>query len=231
MKKKHKGVNEDLYPRLRELVDQGTVPEDDKVRYEMLKRLGYFVTESSEHFSEYTPWFIKRDRPDLIEKYNIPLDEYINRCKKQIAEWDNQRKKLEDKNQAMELCQSHEYAASIINGLENNKQVTINGNVSNKGFIENLPENISVEVPCQINKKGIHPLKIGELPPHLSALMMTNINVQQLTVEAALSGKKEYIYHAAMLAPHTAAELSVDQIWNLVDDLLLAHGDMIPQFN
>ena len=131
----------------------------------------------------------------------------------------------------MELCQSHEYAASIINGLENNKEVTINGNVSNKGFIENLPTNISVEVPCLINRKGIHPLKIGKLPPHLSALMMTNINVQQLTVEAAISGKKEYIYHAAMLDPHTAAELSVDEIWNLVDDLLLAHGEMIPQFN
>ena len=229
--KNNNGVQEDLYPRLRQFADQGLVPEDNKVRYEMLKRLGYFVTESSEHFSEYTPWFIKRDRPDLIEKYNIPLDEYITRCEKQIAEWDKHKKKLEDKNQKMELCQSHEYAASIINGLENNKEVTINGNVSNKGFIENLPANISVEVPCQINKKGIHPLKIGELPPHLSALMMTNINVQQLTVEAALSGKKEYIYHAAMLDPHTAAELSVDEIWKLVDDLLLAHGDMIPQFN
>ena len=229
--KNNNGVQEDLYPRLRQLADQGPVPEDNKVRYEMLKRLGYFVTESSEHFSEYTPWFIKRDRPDLIEKYNIPLDEYITRCEKQIAEWDEQRKKLEDKNQKMELCQSHEYAASIINGLENNIEVTINGNVSNKGFIENLPTNISVEVPCLINRKGIHPLKIGKLPPHLSALMMTNINVQQLTVEAVLSGKKEYIYHAAMLDPHTAAELSVDEIWNLVDDLLLAHGDMIPKFN
>lgn len=231
LEKKHKGGNEDLYPRLRKLADKGLVPEDNKVRYEMLKRLGYFVTESSEHFSEYTPWFIKRDRPDLIEKYNIPLDEYITRCEKQIAEWDEQRKNLEDKNQAMELCQSHEYAASIINGLENNKEVTINGNVSNKGFIENLPSKISVEVPCLINRKGIHPLKIGKLPPHLSALMMTNINVQQLTVEAALSGKKEFIYHAAMLDPHTAAELSIDEIWNLVDDLLFAHGDMIPQFN
>ncbi len=229
--KNNNGVQEDLYPRLRQLADQGTVPEDNKVRYEMLKRLGYFVTESSEHFSEYTPWFIKRNRPDLIEKYNIPLDEYITRCEKQIAEWDELKKKLEDKNQVMELCQSHEYAASIINGLENNKEVTINGNVSNKGFIENLPTNISVEVPCIINGKGIHPLKIGELPPHLSALMMTNINVQQLTVEAALSGKKEYIYHAAMLDPHTAAELSVDEIWNLVNDLLMAHGDMIPKFN
>jgi len=229
--KNNNGVQEDLYPRLRQLADQGPVPEDNKVRYEMLKRLGYFVTESSEHFSEYTPWFIKRDRPDLIEKYNIPLDEYISRCEKQIAEWDEQKIKLEDKNQVMELCQSHEYAASIINGLENNIEVTINGNVSNKGFIENLPSNISVEVPCIINGNGINPLKIGLLPPHLSALMMTNINVQQLTVEAALSGKKEYIYYAAMLDPHTAAELSVDEIWKLVDDLLLAHGEMIPQFS
>jgi len=228
--KKRNGVNEDLYPRLKKLADQGRVPEDNKVRYEILKRLGYFVTESSEHFSEYTPWFIKRDRPDLIEKFNIPLDEYITRCEKQIAEWDKQRKKLEDKNQALEICQSHEYAASIINGLENNIEVTINGNVSNKGFIENLPNNISVEVPCIINRNGIEPLKIGMLPPQLSALMMTNINVQQLTVEAALSGKKEYIYHAAMLDPHTAAELSVDEIWHLVDDLLLAHGEMIPKY-
>ena len=229
--KKQNGITEDLYPRIRQIINQGKVPEDNLVRYEVLKRFGYFVTESSEHFSEYTPWFIKRDRPDLIKNYNIPLDEYIVRCKKQIADWDKQKKKLEDKNQKLEICQSHEYAASIINGIENNKEVTINGNVENKGFIENLPSKISVEVPCLINKKGIHPQKIGVLPIQLSALMMTNINVQQLTVEAALSGKKEYIYHAAMLDPHTAAELSVDQIWNLVDDLLLAHGDMIPQFN
>jgi len=229
--KKRNGISEDLYPRLKELADLGTVPSDNKVRYEMLKRLGYFVTESSEHFSEYTPWFIKRDRPDLIEKFNIPLDEYISRCEKQNAEWDEQRKKLEDKSHSLQICQSHEYAASIINGLENNIEVTINGNVPNKSFIENLPRNISVEVPCLINRNGIQPLKIGMLPPQLSALMMTNINVQLLTVEAAISGKKEHIYHAAMLDPHTAAELSLDEIWSLVDDLLLAHGEMIPQFN
>ena len=229
--KKQNGITEDLYPRLRRLISKGKVPKDNLVRYEMFKRFGYFVTESSEHFSEYTPWFIKRDRPDLIEKYNIPLDEYITRCEKQIAEWDEQKKKLEDKNQVLDLCQSHEYAASIINALENNKEVTINGNVENKGFIENLPCDISVEVPCLINRNGINPQKIGVLPPQLSALMMTNINVQQLTVEAALTGKKEYVYHAAMLDPHTAAELSIDEIYNLVDDLLLAHAEMIPKFS
>ena len=229
--KKQNGLKQDLYPRLREIAEQRSMPKDNLVRYEMLKRLGFFVTESSEHFSEYTPWFIKRDRPDLIDEFNIPLDEYITRCEKQISEWDEQRINLEDKNQSIEVCQSHEYAASIINGLENDKEITINGNVSNEGLIDNLPGNISVEVPCLINRNGIKPVKVGALPTHLAALMMTNINVQQLTVEAALSGKKEHVYHAAMLDPHTSAELSVDEIWHLVDDLLEAHGEMIPKLN
>ncbi len=229
--KKYKGKKENLYPRLKEIAEKGDVPEDNKVRYEMLKRLGFFVTESSEHFAEYTPWFIKRDRPDLIEKFNIPLDEYISRCEKQISDWDEQKTILEDRNKFMEICQSHEYAAAIINGLENGREVTINGNVANDNLIDNLPLNISVEVPCIINKNGIHPVKVGKLPPHLAALMMTNINVQQLTVEAVISGKKEHVYHAAMLDPHTAAELSVDEIWHLVDDLLEAHGEMIPKFH
>ncbi|MED5435874.1 MAG: alpha-glucosidase/alpha-galactosidase [SAR324 cluster bacterium] len=229
--KKQNGLKQDLYPRLREIAEQRSMPKDNLVRYEMLKRLGFFVTESSEHFSEYTPWFIKRDRPDLIDEFNIPLDEYITRCEKQISEWDEQKINLEDNSQSIEVCQSHEYAASIINGLENDKEITINGNVSNEGLIDNLPENISVEVPCLINRNGIKPVKVGALPTHLAALMMTNINVQQLTVEAALSGKKEHVYHAAMLDPHTAAELSVDEIWHLVDDLLEAHGEMIPKLN
>ena len=229
--KKQNGIKQDLYPRLKEIAEQRSMPKDNLVRYEMLKRLGFFVTESSEHFSEYTPWFIKRDRPDLIDEFNIPLDEYITRCEKQISEWDEQRVSLENKNQSIEVCQSHEYAASIINGLENDKEVTINGNVSNEGLIDNLPGNISVEVPCLINTNGIQPVRVGELPTHLAALMMTNINVQQLTVEASLSGKKEHVYHAAMLDPHTAAELSVDEIWHLVDDLLEAHGEMIPKLN
>lgn len=229
--KKQNGIKQDLYPRLKEIAEQGAMPKDNLVRYEMLKRLGFFVTESSEHFSEYTPWFIKRDRPDLIDEFNIPLDEYITRCEKQISEWDEQRVSLENKNKSIEVCQSHEYAASIINGLENGMEVTINGNVSNEGLIDNLPGNISVEVPCLINTNGIQPVRVGALPTHLAALMMTNINVQQLTVEASLSGKKEHVYHAAMLDPHTAAELSVDEIWHLVDDLLEAHGEMIPKLN
>ena len=131
----------------------------------------------------------------------------------------------------MEVYQSHEYAASIINGLENDREVTINGNVANNDLIDNLPRNISVEVPCLINRNGIQPVKVGSLPPQLAALMMTNINVQQLTVEAALSGKKEYVYHAAMLDPHTASELSINQIYNMVDELIEEHGGMIPRLS
>ena len=138
---------------------------------------------------------------------------------------------MEDDSAVMEVCQSHEYAAAIINALENGESTVINGNVANQGLISNLSQNLSVEVPCYIDKNGIQPINVGELPPQLAAVMMTNVNVQQLTIEAALTGKKDYVYQAAMLDPHTAAELSLDEIWNLVDDLLEAHGDMIPPLN
>jgi len=229
-KKTARGV-EDLYPRLREIEAQGRMPDGNRVRYEMLRRLGYFVTESSEHFAEYTPWFIKRDRPDLIERFNVPLDEYIHRCENQIAGWEKTRFEMEDDSAEMEVCQSHEYAAAIINALENGESTLINGNVANQGLISNPHQELSVEVPCYIDKNGIQPIKVGELPLQLAAMMMTNVNVQQLTVEAALTGKKDYVYQAAMMDPHTAAELSLDEIWNLVDDLLEAHGDMIPPLN
>ncbi|MFP6574179.1 MAG: alpha-glucosidase/alpha-galactosidase [Pirellulaceae bacterium] len=229
--KKVNGVTEDLYPRLQKIAEDGTMPDGNRVRYEMLKHLGYFVTESSEHFAEYTPWFIKRDRPDLIEQFNIPLDEYITRCENQIAKWESQRVELEDESTNLEVCQSHEYTASIINALENGIPVTINGNVVNTGLISNLPPDIAVEVPCHIDKNGIQPVRVGPLPPHLAGVIMINVNVQQLAVEAALTGKREHVYHAAMLDPHTAAELSLDQIWNLVDDLLEAHGSWVPKLN
>ena len=229
--KVQKGEREDLYPRLMEIARSERMPKENRVRYEMLKRLGYFVTESSEHFAEYTPWFIKRDRPDLIEGFNIPLDEYITRCENQISEWDQLRRDLEDESVKLDVCQSHEYAASIINAMENGVSTIINGNVPNQDIISNLPSDISVEVPCQIDRNGIQPLHVGNLPPQLAALIMTNVNVQQLTVEAAMTGKREYIYHAAMMDPHTAAELSIDEIWKLVDELIEAHGAMLPKFH
>jgi alpha-galactosidase len=222
---------EDLYPQIHEVADENRVPDWNRVRYEMFKRLGYFVTESSEHFAEYVPWFIKRDRDDLIEEFNIPLDEYIRRCENQIAKWHNLRTELEDPNMTLEVKRSMEYGSQIIHAMETDEAVVVYGNVENDGLIDNLPGDCCVEVPCLVDRNGLQPTKIGKLPPHLAALMQTNINVQSLTVEAALTCKREHIYHAAMLDPHTAAELSLDQIWSLVDDLIEAHGDWLPAYN
>ena len=225
-------TGEDLYPLIRKVVEEDRVPDWNRVRYEMFQRLGYFVTESSEHFSEYVPWFIKRDRPELIEQFNIPLDEYIRRCEVQIRDWETQRAELEDKNAPLAPVKpSGEYGSLIIHSMETGIPRVIYGNVGNHGLIDNLPAGCSVEVPCLVDANGIQPTKIGMLPPQLAALMQTNINVQGLTVEAALTGKREHIYHAAMLDPHTAAELSLDQIWSLVDDLIAAHGDWLPVYH
>ncbi len=206
------------------------MPDWNRVRYEMLTRLGYFVTESSEHFAEYTPWFIKRDRPDLIEKFHIPLDEYPRRCVNQIAGWNALREELEAGG-TIDVRRSKEYGSLIIHSMETGIPRVIYGSVPNDGIIDNLPQGCAVEVPCLVDKNGVQPTKIGALPPHLAALMRTNVNVQELTVEAALTGKREYIYHAAMLDPHTAAELDLDQIYALVDDLIEAHGDWLPEYH
>lgn len=221
---------ESLYPLIRKVLEEGRQPEWNRVRYEMFRRLGYFVTESSEHFSEYTPWFIKHDRPELIEEFNIPLDEYIRRCEVQIAGWEQLRKDLEA-GKDIEVRRSPEYGSLIIHSIETGVSRVVYGNVANRSLIDNLPQGCTVEVPVLVDKNGLQPTKIGALPPQLAALMQTNVNVQSLTVEAALTGKREYIYHAAMLDPHTSAELSLDQIWSMVDDLIAAHGDWLPQYN
>ncbi len=228
LKLQHDG--QDLYPKLRQVVSEGRIPDWNRVRYEMFNRLGYFVTESSEHFSEYVPWFIKSGRPALIERFNIPLDEYIRRCENQIAGWEELRRELES-DQPIDVMRSHEYGSLIIHSMETGTPRTIYGNVANHGLIDNLPAGCCVEVPCLVDRNGVQPTRVGALPPHLAALMQTNINVQALTVEAALTRKREHIYHAAMLDPHTAAELTLDEIWAMVDDLIDAHGDWLPTFN
>ncbi len=220
---------QDLYPEIRKVIDEGRVPDGNRVRYEVFKRTGYFVTESSEHFSEYVPWFIKRDRPDLIEQFNIPLDEYPRRCERQIARWDAMRQEYIGEA-PIEHKRSHEYASRIVMAKETGEPYVMYGNVPNRGLISNLPDDACVEVPTLVDSNGLQPVRIGEVPPHLAAMMQTNINVQRLTVEAALTGKREHIYHAAMLDPHTAAELDLDQIWHLVDDLIEAHGDLLPAY-
>lgn len=227
---------EDLYPRIRQVLEEKSYMRRDRelsdhVRYEVFRRTGYFVTESSEHFSEYVPWFIKQNRPDLIEQYEIPLDEYIRRCEDQIAEWESEKAALERGDLDEERYErSQEYGSLIIHSMETGMPRIVYGNVPNRGLIDNLPQGCCVEVPCLVDKNGLQPTKIGMMPPHLAALQQTNINVQSLVVEAALTGKREHIYHAAMLDPHTAAELSLDQIWSLVDDLIEAHGDMLPEY-
>jgi alpha-galactosidase len=220
----------DLYPQLRALADSGRVPEGNRVRYEMLRRLGYFVTESSEHFAEYVPWFIKRDRPDLIEQFNVPLDEYPRRCVDQIERWDAERDNLE-RGESIDVQPSFEYAATIIRSIETGKPRVIYGNVPNDGLIDDLPAGCTVEVPCLVDGTGVQPTRIGALPMQLAALIRTNVNVHELTVEAALTGRRDHVYHAAMLDPHTAAELDLEQIHALVDALLTAHGDWIPELS
>jgi alpha-galactosidase len=195
----------------------------------MLTRLGYFVTESSEHFAEYTPYFIKEGREDLIEKYHIPLDEYPKRCVEQIARWKDEAARYRTAN-TVEVKESHEYASEIMNSRWTGQPSVIYGNVRNTGLITSLPEGCAVEVPVLVDNNGLQPTYIGALPPQLTALIRTNVNVQELTVAALLTENREHIYHAAMMDPHTGAELDLDQIWQLVDDLLVAHDDWLPQW-
>jgi alpha-galactosidase len=229
---------EDLYPALRAHAASGRTPVrdympwrlTDKVRYEIFRRFGYFVTESSEHFAEYVPWFIKRDRPDLLERYDVPLDEYPRRLERQVARWEELRAELERGDGPLELDRQTDYGPLIIHSMVTGRPRTVYGNVPNRGLIDNLPEGCCVEVPCLVDKNGVQPTRVGALPPQLAALMQTNVNVQALTVEAALTGKREHVYHAAMLDPHTAAELDLEQIVSLVDDLIAAHGNLLPTF-
>lgn len=246
-KKSNDGPNEDLYPRLKIIADKIVNDEKlssrskkinhesdkilhEKVRYEILRRFGYFVTESSEHFAEYVPWFIKQNRQDVIDKYKIPIEEYIDRCKHNIKLWDELEKDMSPLYD-LPLKKSNEYASYIMDAIINNNKITINANVMNDGYIENLPSNCCVEMPCLINSKGYFPKKFGKLPEHLAALMRTNINVQILTAEAALTRKKEHIYHAAMLDPLTAANLTIDEIYSMTDKMIEAHKKYLPKYN
>jgi alpha-galactosidase len=222
---------EDLYPEIkRRAREKQKEKHDDMVRFELMFRFGYYVTESSEHNAEYHPYFIKKNYPELIEKYNIPLDEYPRRCVKQIEDWKKMRESLVN-NANLEHQRSNEYASYIFEAIETDVPFKIGGNVMNTGLITNLPKEACVEVPCLVDASGVTPTYVGDLPPQLAALNRTNINTQLLTIEAAITRKKEHIYHAAMLDPHTSAELSIDDIVALCDDLIEAHGDWLPKFH
>jgi len=231
------GKIKNLYPDLIQGYREGHLPKPNRkrprcpnlVRYELMTRLGYFVTESSEHFAEYTPWFIKRDRPDLIERFGIPLDEYPTRCIEQISRWENEAEIMKT-SPTFEIARSHEYASSIVNSIMTGEPSVIYGNVANRGFIPQLQEGCAVEVPTLVDGMGLHPTVVNDIPPQLTAIMRTNINVQELTVQALLTENSEYIYQAAMFDPHTAAELDLDQIWALTHELITAHGKWLPEW-
>ena len=231
------GGTRDLYPLLREGYQAGDLPKPpllmprcpNRVRYEVMKQFGYFCTESSEHLAEYVPWFIKSHRPDLIEAFGIPLDEYPKRCEEQIASWVDQAKDFQS-SRAISIEKSHEFAADMMNAAVTNSPFTFYGNLPNTGQIPQLPSGAAVETPCTIDRNGISTETITDIPPQLIALMRSQINVQELTVQALLSENRDHIYHAAMLDPHTAAELDLGQIRAMVDDLLVAHRDWLPDW-
>lgn len=220
---------QDLYPRIRQVAAENRVPPHNRVRYDLLERLGYFVTESSEHVAEYVPWYIKQNRKELIGRFDILLDEYPRRCELQIAAWVRQEQDLQDPDRPMPVTRSNEYGGRIIHAIETGEPAVVYGNVPNAGLITNLPDEACVEVPCLVDANGLRPVHVGRLPIHLAALMQTNINVQGLTVEAALTGRREHVHHAAMLDPHTAAELDLEQIASLVNELLDAHRAWLPE--
>ncbi|WP_274365496.1 alpha-glucosidase/alpha-galactosidase [Paenibacillus thermotolerans] len=221
----------DLYPEIkRRAAEKQNEKHYDMVRYDMMLKFGYYVTESSEHNAEYHPYYIKSRYPELIERFNIPLDEYPRRCVNQIAGWKKMREELVN-NKELSHQRSHEYASYIFDAMETNEPFKIGGNVMNTGLITNLPKEACVEVPCLVDRSGVTPTYVGDLPPQLAALNRTNINTQLLTIEAAITRKREHIYHAAFLDPHTAAELSLDDIVSLCDDLIEAHGSWLPEFN
>jgi len=201
----------------------------DLYRLEIMLRFGYYVTESSEHSAEYMPYWIKSQYPELIEEFHIPLDEYPRRCIAQIEGWKRRRDELVH-NADLTHTRTGEYASWIMEAMETDVPYRIGGNVLNTGLITNLPRTACVEVPCMVDRNGVQGCTVGDLPEQCAALNRTNINPQLLTIEAALTRRRDAIYQAALLDPHTAAELTIDQTVALCDDLIEAHGEMLPEY-
>lgn len=223
----------DLYPEIRRRAHEKNVSQkhDDMVRFDYIDRLGYYCTESSEHNAEYSAFYIKSNYPELIERYQIPLDEYPRRCLRHIRDWAEERKALQASALAPHI-RSHEYASYIMESVLTNNPIQIGGNVLNTGhLITNFPEEACVEIPCMVNNTGVHPCRIGSLPLQCAAMNMLQINVHLLTIEAAHTLKRDYIYQAAMMDPHTSGELDIDTIIKLVDALIEAHGTWLPAYH
>ncbi|MFV0529057.1 MAG: alpha-glucosidase/alpha-galactosidase [Lachnospiraceae bacterium] len=223
----------DLYPEIKKRAQAKNAQEKhkDMVRYDYIDKFGYYCTESSEHNAEYNMFYIKDKYPERIEHFNIPLDEYPRRCVTQIEEWSQEYQKTAQESQ-LKHERSHEYASYIVEAMVMNQPIKIGANVVNTGgLISNLPQNACVEVPCLVDGTGIYPCSVGALPSQLAAMNMTNVNVQLLTIEAARTRKLEHVYHAAYMDPHTASELSLEKIQQMVDELIARHGDYLPRFS
>lgn len=213
----------DMYPQIKKLAKEANMTKHgNMVRLDYIDKLGYYCTESSEHNAEYNYFYIKPNYPELIDKFNIPLDEYPRRCIDQIARWQKQKEELLNGGD-IQHARTHEYASRIMEAIVTNTTYKIGGNVINNGLIDNLPKEACVEVPCLIDGNGVTPTHVGSLPVQLAAMNMTNINAQLCTIEAAVTGKKEHIYHAAMMDPHTGSQLSIDDIIKMCDELYEAH--------
>ncbi|MEW5785863.1 MAG: alpha-glucosidase/alpha-galactosidase [Bacillota bacterium] len=216
----HQG--EDVYPQLFEAAKDAGIYASDRVRFEIMKYFGRFVSESSEHMAEYVPYFIPRE--NLIEELHIPINEYLARCEYQNDAFEKNRELAAGKGEMYEHYRSYEYAAPIINAMETHRPICIHGNVKNTGIITNLPEGCCVEVPCLVDRNGIQPVHVGNLPPQLAAINRSHVSIQELAVRAALEKRREYVYYACQLDPLASAMLPLDRIRALADDLFNAHA-------
>jgi alpha-galactosidase len=219
-------TGEDLYPRLRRIVDADPDGLGRRVRVEIFNRFGYFPTESSEHSAEYVPWFLRHD--DQVDRFRSEIDEYIRRSDENLEEWERTRAAL-DRGEELDVQPTSELASEIIHSLETGTIREVYANVRNQGLIDGLPDEACVEVPCVVDKNGLFPTRVGALPPQCLALNRTFVNVVELTVRAALEERRDLVYQAALLDPNTAATLTIDQIVTMCDDLIEAHGELIPR--
>jgi alpha-galactosidase len=223
---RRRSTGEDLYSALRRIVDADPEGLGRRVRVEIFKRFGYFPTESSEHSSEYVPWFLKRD--EMIDRYRILVDDYVFRSDENLAEWQETKAAL-DRGEELDIDPSSELASEIIRSLENGEPREVYGNVRNGGLIEGLPDDACVEVPCLVDKNGVQPTRIGAIPPQTLALNRTFVNVVELTVRAALEERRDLVYQAALVDPNAGATLTTTQIVEMCDELIEAHGDLMPE--
>lgn len=223
---RHKG--QDLYPRLFKAARVPEVFQQDAVRFELMQRLGYFVTESSEHNAEYTNYFLTH--PDEITRLEIPVGRYLHISQHNVDEFETIKEALKSPNHEFLMEPSPEYAPAFINARESGQTWWFQGNVMNNGLIDNLPAGSCVEVPVLVNQHGVFASHVGSLPPQLAALDRHAIALQELTVEAALRRDRDLVYQAAMMDPQVSSVLPLHRIWNLVDDMFAAHGAMIPEY-